>query len=173
MKIQADLLKAAILASAKKDVRYYLNGIMLDGKSICATDGHLLFTAPFICDLEKETIISFDSSIQAFKGECTIDLEALTVTDGKRIVKIEIVDGKYPDVSRVIPKDYARGDNVKQSPRVQGHLLERVGKITALVGGYADTFVRSDSDSVVFELSIPKDGKNVNTGLIVLMPCKK
>ena len=62
MKINTKVLQAAMLCAAKNDMRYYLNGVLIDfkNKRIAATNGHVLFVshdAFEIEDFEQSEII--------------------------------------------------------------------------------------------------------------------
>jgi DNA polymerase-3 subunit beta len=106
-------------AMAQQDVRYYLNGVLLiiEGKElkVVATDGHRLAfnSAEIDGNNEKQEII--------LPRKAIIELSKL-LGDGNEIIEIEfsnqqfkatfsniilitkIIDGKFPDYERVIPK---------------------------------------------------------------------
>lgn len=121
-----DTLKALLHAAAKKDVRYYLVGILVDRRendcTLVATNGHMLLAVPhtppegeslalpvgqYIIPRELvETVKAPPSGMVTV----TIDAAAQTVTiEGASTVAGKLIDGKYPDWRRVTP---ASADNV-------------------------------------------------------------
>ncbi len=103
-------------AQGNNDVRYYLNGtyLSLSGKKcdIVSTDGHRLHHCVFgvDSDVEGSCIIPREAIPSIYKyldsGEVTIRLSAnhLKVTDNESSIKTKLIDGKFPDWNRVIPK---------------------------------------------------------------------
>lgn len=115
------LLDKTSFAMAQQDVRYYLNGLLLeiDGKTLraVATDGHRLA----LCDTELQTVAK--EKIQVIvprKG--VLELIRL-LQDNQDSIKVQIsanhlriswddlrftsklIDGKFPDYTRVIPEE--------------------------------------------------------------------
>ena len=109
-------------AMASQDVRYYLNGLLVEvtNNSIrtVATDGHRLALA----DVEFSTKNSIDiSMIIPRKGvlellkllagsdeknvSFSIGNNGIGVTVGSQIMKIKLLEGNFPDYKRVIPKE--------------------------------------------------------------------
>jgi hypothetical protein len=62
--VPAALVKAAMLFQAKRDIRFYLNGIYITRDNIVATDGHTMLVAPYESDLRPE-----EAMIVAIKGK--------------------------------------------------------------------------------------------------------
>ena len=65
--VPAALVRASMLFQAKNDVRHYLNGIMITKTHIVATDGHVMFVAPYESGLRpgEEMIIAIKGKISA------------------------------------------------------------------------------------------------------------
>lgn len=94
-------LKAVALAMAKKDIRYYLNGLMINENHIVATDGHRMHI--------------FYHGQQWERGEIVIPREIIDIVLKMKTVNIEItdksvnsipfnaLDGKFLDYRRVMP----------------------------------------------------------------------
>ena len=61
-------LKAVLLAAAKNDIRYYLNGVCIDNNKLIGTNGHLLIKFN-IEDCNYKSLI-----IPRFEVECFIKL---------------------------------------------------------------------------------------------------
>lgn len=118
------LLKGMIVsvehAMAKQDVRYYLNGMLFEftpkACTLAATDGHRLAieTCPEAeCELERALILPSKGVGELRKllsddGECLLSVNPnhLRVElPGQRIFISKLIDGKFPDYHRVIPRD--------------------------------------------------------------------
>jgi hypothetical protein len=115
--IQTSAIKAALHCSAKKDLRHYLNGVCLSFNHesvmmVHSTDGHILFS----CFVHYENLgdqfnPGFDiivplDAIKAVKTKAeNVTLESLP--DGSYLldnVRFTALDGRFPDVARVIPR---------------------------------------------------------------------
>lgn len=107
-------LKAAAICAAKKDARYYMNGVHVhfDVKTMYAqvsgTDGHVLMTGrvPFTFEDDAQTASwSMIIPLAAIpKKGTTATLESLP--DGRYMLNDIVfapIDGRFPDVGRVIP----------------------------------------------------------------------
>jgi DNA polymerase-3 subunit beta len=95
------LKKAAIIAPTD-DVRYYLNGINIK-KHIAATDGHRLVILP--CDLDVDVIIptgSVKSIPDGLNGDVYISSNMITINGADVTFKTKVIDGKFPDINRVM-----------------------------------------------------------------------
>ena len=134
-----DIIEKTAFAMAQQDVRYYLNGLMLEVSAnylrAVATDGHRLAYC------EKETnadIADIKQVILPRKGVLELvrllgDTEnTVKVTLGSNHLQVEfdglrltskLIDGRFPDYNRVMPTD---GDNVITADRDQlRHALMR------------------------------------------------
>lgn len=112
LKISKTLLESALIFQAKKDVRYYLNGIcfMRDGR-VAATDGHRAFIGG-----KHESKISSDIIVKVSKSPTQAYSYAVIDTRTKIVTYHDVtdsmvgagiceqIDGKFPDIDRVIPK---------------------------------------------------------------------
>ena len=158
-------LKFVIHAAAKKDVRYYLKGIMLeldnmDIKCLVATDGHRLALAGGRGAKRgdyDEIIICNDSIkllLQALKPgagklgkaraeqtevKIVVDIIASVATvnliyrDSAASYPVNLVDGRYPDYRRVIPKP----DDIQPGYDIGWNAAHIAQACTAL-DGYSD-----------------------------------
>ena len=129
------LIEQTAFAMAQQDVRYYLNGMLLevenDRISAVATDGHRLA----MCSVAMEAIM--EEQIDTEKKQVIVPRKGILemarlLTETNEIVKIslggnriraktndfmftsKLLDGKFPDYDKVIPK---RGDKVLQGNR--------------------------------------------------------
>jgi len=124
------LLKQVDFAMAQQDIRYYLNGLLIEVKekniNIVGTDGHRLsFTSTslntptqqaqvivprktivelvkLLNDTEDPVEISFSKNQVGFKFS---DINLIT----------KVIDGKFPDYSRVIPEGHGNSFNINRS----------------------------------------------------------
>lgn len=106
--------------AAKKDVRYYLNGIALNRGHVVATNGHYMAAIPVNCLSDDIDIIIPNDILNLFlKGISTTDKKTekdveihLDKTNNYYFLKfqeIEIsfkpIDGTFPDWKRIMPAD--------------------------------------------------------------------
>lgn len=115
------LLDRSDYAAAVKDVRYYLNGVLLemsDGFTTVSTDGHRLAKAhadirvPTDREHPVQVIIPADALTELKKLLNDDDECELSFTQNQFRVDFEnstfitkLIDGKFPDYHRVIPSD--------------------------------------------------------------------
>lgn len=118
--IPKNVLKAVSLFAAKKDARYYLNGVCIkqykDYSVLVATCGSMLmaYRLDQVSDKELTQIIPIESIKSALSwkagkrlsDEITIDLEqsAILNADQSSVIKYQAIDATYPDFTQVIPK---------------------------------------------------------------------
>ena len=105
-------LKAVSLAAAKNDVRYYLNGVMVRNGEMAATNGHvaLLIQSEKIKSdgeyiIDNDTLKMILTAHKGIKGDTRIEVVDSVAITGKNKISITPVDGKFPDVNRVIPQE--------------------------------------------------------------------
>ena len=116
-----DLLGQVAFAMAVHDIRYYLNGILFvaEGKqlSLVATDGHRLAFASALLDIEvprqevilpRKTVIEMQRLLSDAEGVIEMQFannQAKFSFGGMEFVT-KLVEGKFPDYNRVIPKNH-------------------------------------------------------------------
>jgi DNA polymerase-3 subunit beta len=116
-----DLLGQVSFAMAVHDIRYYLNGILFvaEGKqlSLVATDGHRLAFASAMLDVEvprqevilpRKTVIEMQRLLSDADGGIEMQFannQAKFSFGGMEFVT-KLVEGKFPDYNRVIPKNH-------------------------------------------------------------------
>jgi len=117
----SDLLESTHFAMAHQDVRYYLNGLLLemDHNRIraVATDGHRLALTDKIIDLEldspKQYILPRKGVLEISRllhlaeerVVVTVGENHLRVATGNQSLTTKLVDGRFPDYERVIPRE--------------------------------------------------------------------
>ena len=128
IKIEVGALKALTLFSAVKDVRNYLNGIHLEtgpeGARFTATNGHVL-AAHFIpgnyavsAGIIPGELVANALKIAGRVAGLDIELEAGSYRPFYTLagLRAEAIDGRYPDVMRVIPKSTPSGQAAQFDP---------------------------------------------------------
>lgn len=123
------LLSLTQYAMAQQDIRYYLNGmlLMVDGNqlTLVATDGHrLALTSRDLLDsyVRQEVILPRKAVLELSRLLSDTDDTVLVTLLGNQVkfdfggivLVTKVVDGKFPDFQRVIPKDYARKVDVER-----------------------------------------------------------
>jgi DNA polymerase-3 subunit beta len=117
------LLALVQYAMAQQDIRYYLNGLLMvvDGSQlkVVATDGHRLAFASrqLESDLGKQEVILPRKTILELAkllsdGDAPVEIrlaanQARFAFDGVLLVS-KLVDGKFPDYTRVIPQNHPK-----------------------------------------------------------------
>lgn len=111
MKIPSKMLRAAQVCQAKGDVRYYLNGIHIKGRFVESTNGHVCVRMTMGKTIKKERIVNINGAVpkKAHESEFVFGKSESLVKHRDSLGQllsihvVEVIDGKYPDISRVIP----------------------------------------------------------------------
>ena len=118
-----ELLLLVQFAMAQQDIRYYLNGMLLvlEGAEmkVVATDGHRLSFATGRIEKQaekREVILPRKAVLELARllgeGEEAVDIEIYANQVRFRFGDVElttkVIDGKFPDYTRVIPTNYQR-----------------------------------------------------------------
>lgn len=115
------LFKQVEFAMAQQDIRYYLNGLLLevneDNLNIVGTDGHRLsFTSAKLNQqydksdviIPRKTVIELIKLLNDSEEDVAIEINTgqvnFTFSDIRLISKV--IDGKFPDYHRVIPTNH-------------------------------------------------------------------
>ena len=120
-KVLKELLNQVSFAMAVHDIRYYLNGILFvaEGKqlSLVATDGHRLAFSSAMLDVEvpkqevilpRKTVLEMQRLLSDKEGAIQMQFagnQAKFSFEGMEFVT-KLVEGKFPDYNRVIPKNH-------------------------------------------------------------------
>jgi len=148
MKIYTTLsaLKAVNLLSADKDLRHYLNGVHVSATAtatrLTATDGHALGIhqseqqnegVDFVEMIIPNDVIKLIKSASKNVDTVVIDTaDGITGTIGAitgAAVSFKAIDGKFPDVQRIMPKTISG-----ETAQFQPYLLEKFSKASKLLG---------------------------------------
>lgn len=120
-----ELIDKTQFAMAQQDVRYYLNGMLfeLDGKKLLtvATDGHRLALSKLELDQDVteelvQAIVPRKGVMEAAKllsssdASCTVEINNnhIRISQGEYIFTSKLVDGRFPDYDKVLPKNAER-----------------------------------------------------------------
>ena len=141
------LINQVHFAMAVHDIRYYLNGILFvaEGKSLTlvATDGHRLALAQATLDAEipkqevilpRKTVLELQRLLRTTRTRTTADRDALCRQPGQvRFSGMEfvtkLVEGKFPDYNRVIPKNHKNDVTLGRAPLLAS--LQRAAILTS------------------------------------------
>lgn len=138
------LLGQVSFAMAVHDIRYYLNGILFvaEGKqlSLVATDGHRLAFASATLDVEvpkqevilpRKTVLELQRLLSDKDGAIEMQFAANQAKfsfDGMEFVT-KLVEGKFPDYNRVIPKNHKNIVTLGRAPLLSS--LQRTAIMTS------------------------------------------
>jgi DNA polymerase-3 subunit beta len=122
-RVLRSLLLHVQYAMAQQDIRYYLNGLLLvlepGGLKVVATDGHRLafmahdFPGP---SARQEMILPRKAVLELVKlladSDDPVKLELLAnqvrFSFDRVVLVSKVIDGKFPDYTRVVPSNYGR-----------------------------------------------------------------
>lgn len=98
--------------ASREETRYYLNGVCLFGHDVVTTDGHRLALCEGVNAHDFNNLIIFTKAAKLLAGMPPVEslgisgsgLRIVAAAGGMRLVA-KLIDGTYPDVRRVIPKD--------------------------------------------------------------------
>lgn len=156
--INTDIFAAASLFRGIDDIRYYLNGLLLEtganGARLVGCDGHQLAVARIDGEYPESSIILPGSLVATVKsktkGQKSIELEFkeghqtyrkkgnaegvfaprdITLIYGETTTSAKELDGKFPDYRRVVPSE-VDGTNAQFDPS----LVNRIDKACSILG---------------------------------------
>ena len=143
-KVLKQLLSQVSFAMAVHDIRYYLNGILFvaEGKklSLVATDGHRLAFTSATLDVEvpkqevilpRKTVLELQRLLSDAEGAIEMQFannQAKFGFGGMEFVT-KLVEGKFPDYNRVIPKDHRNQVTLGRAPLLAA--LQRTAILTS------------------------------------------
>jgi DNA polymerase III subunit beta len=177
-------------AMAQQDIRYYLNGLLLvvDGKNVIAvaTDGHRLAFCQVATEqnferqeviIPRKTILELQRLLEDVESPVDLEISSnqvkLTFADIELISKL--VEGKFPDYTRVIPKGYKNSFTIDRQTLL--HSLQRAAIMTSdkfkgvrciiSPGSFKISSANADQEEAVEELEIDYGGDSVDIGFNV------
>ena len=181
--LKTSVLRAALLCSAKKDIRYYLQGICIsfnhpEVAMVCGTNGHILFAGQCPIDVIEapeaygfEIIVPGDVIKGLDKKAEVVMLETIdSMPKGYYVLgnsRFQAIDARFPDVSRVIPSRDAFAE-IKPSYFKPEYLCTANEALAMYYGSKKDIcyplHTRGDGSGVVH--------MNRNDALVVVMPMR-
>ncbi|WP_393950318.1 hypothetical protein [Kluyvera intermedia] len=176
MIIQSKLIRAALVCAAHKDVRYYLNGIHITPKYIEATNGHVALRMKHGIRTKKNIVVQFEAPVPA-KAETTelvFNKEAFAIHRDAlnrriSITGIKLVDGRFPDMDRVMPKTVDFSIN----PVIQAGYLSYPEKMFGREREFIPVQLRPSGDGSAVRIQFDRA---INTAYgnpeFVVMPCR-
>lgn len=188
------LLSLVQYSMAQQDIRYYLNGMLLvvDGKKVMAvaTDGHRLAYCGVELENEaagvgsrqeviipRKTILELQRLLEDNDDPVQVQLAANQIKFTFANVELisKLVEGKFPDFQRVIPKGYKNAfaiDRVQLQQALQRTAILTTDKFKG-VRCILDTHVlkisstNADQEEAVEELEIDYGGDSIDIGFNV------
>ena len=187
--LKTSVLRAALICAAKKDIRYYLQGVCIsingpDVAMVYGTDGHILFAGQCPIDVIDapeaygfQIIIPSDTIKAIDKKSEFIDFE--TIEGGAKDyyllgdARFQAIDARYPDISRVVPaRDaFSFGQTisyfdpellVKGNEALAVYYGAKKGKVFPLSqrGDYSGAIHNNQNDAVVVVMPMRNDAGN-------------
>ena len=130
-------------AMALQDVRFYLNGLLLDVEGdmlrLVSADGHRLAYAEQRLDstvtarrqmiLPRKGVVELHRLLGSFTGDVEIGIGGNTLRAllGNAVFSVKLIDATYPDYRRLIPSDLSRTIMVDK-----GALKQSLGSVSVL-----------------------------------------
>lgn len=194
IKMSQKTLKSLLLlvqyAMAQQDIRYYLNGLLLvlEGNTLraVATDGHRLAyaSAGLQQKSELQEVILPRKAVQELvkllsdsDDEVNVELAPSQVKFqiGEVVLITKVVDGKFPDYTRVIPTNYQKNFSIERELLQQA--LQRVAILsnekfrgvrwTLSEGQLRITCTNTEQEEAFEELEIEYTGEALDIGFNV------
>lgn len=129
-----ELLLLVQYAMAQQDIRYYLNGLLmvLEGVQVkvIATDGHRLSYAARALGqsqekreviLPRKAVLELSRLLADSDDPVTIEIFGAVVRFGfgGTVLTTKIIDGKFPDYTRVVPTNYQKRFSIQRQALLQ------------------------------------------------------
>ena len=194
-KVLKDLMGQVSFAMAVQDIRYYLNGILFVAEgntlSLVATDGHRLAFASAELDVDvgdkqevilpRKTVLELQRLLSDVGGENSPRIEmqfannqAKFIFGGMEFVT-KLVEGKFPDYNRVIPRNHSNSITLGRAPLLAS--LQRTAimtsdkfkgvRLTIEPGTLRVASNNAEQEEAVDELDIDYGGDNIDIGFNV------
>ena len=144
-KVLKELLGQVSFAMAVQDIRYYLNGILFVAEgntlSLVATDGHRLAFASAELDVDvgikqevilpRKTVLELQRLLSDVGGENQPRIEMQFANNQAKFTfgGMELVEGKFPDYNRVIPRNHSNSITLGRTPLLAS--LQRTAIMTS------------------------------------------
>lgn len=180
----SNMLNSATVCAAKQDVRYYLNGVNIYYKgdsirAIASTDGHTAQLLSINVDessmlAEYESVIVSLADVKRLVAIYSAD-NALDVSVKELVEHIEPVDGRYPDISRIIPTETSVQDGELIIGADYNYLARVSASMKKLNKGCKTKFSHAKFTFNGTDKAIRVDATSADMNvkmLMVIMPCR-
>jgi DNA polymerase-3 subunit beta len=178
-------------AMAQQDVRYYLNGILMEISAakikLVATDGHRLALSEIEIDtgvsedrqiiIPRKAVLELSRLLESDESpvKCMLSQNHLRVETSSLIFTTKLIDGKFPDYQRVIPVD---GNKTMEIDReTLKHAMSRIAilsnekyrgiRLTLAPGNLSIQANNPDQEEAEEELQVDYDEADVEIGFNV------
>jgi len=182
-----ELLLLVQYAMAQQDIRYYLNGLLmlLEGGQVkvIATDGHRLSYAARALGqsqekreviLPRKAVLELSRLLADSDDPVTIEIFGAVVRFGfgGTVLTTKIIDGKFPDYTRVVPTNYQKRFSIQRQALLQS--LQRAGILSnekfrgvrwmVSAGSLRISCTNNEQEEAQEELEITYDGDALDIG---------
>lgn len=177
-------LEKTVWAASTEETRYYLQGVAMQNRegatNFIATDGHRLAWYRVGNDgdfpdviIPTDTVRQMISAIEDDAATLDVSQTKVRLTYGDTTISSKIIDGQYPDWTRVLPKD--NPNSVSLSSLEAKAAIDRVTIVATdrtravrfgVSGGDMTLTVQDQTGGSATEvLTVEQDGENVEIGL--------
>ncbi len=175
---------------AQQDIRYYLNGLLLvvEGENVIAvaTDGHRLAFSQIVTDqqftrqeviIPRKTILELQRLLDETDDPVTLAIATNQVKFSFSDIELisKLVEGKFPDYTRVIPKAYKNNFTIGREALLRS--LQRAAIMTSdkfkgvrcmiAPGSLKISSTNADQEEAVEEIEIDYGGDAIDIGFNV------
>lgn len=176
------LFAKSMFAMSTEETRYYLNGVYLHPKDGCmaavATDGHRLAVVSSAIPAEftgvivpRKTVGELNKVLEIGDAQLSISETKIRVVAGPVTITSKVIDGKFPDYNRIIPKDLPNvmtvdaGEFKAATDRVSIVSQEKSRSVRLDVAdGICELVVHGGSNDAKEELAVSLVGDPVSIG---------
>jgi DNA polymerase-3 subunit beta len=185
------LLEKTSFAMAQQDVRYYLNGILMEisagSVKLVATDGHRLALSELALEsgvsedmqiiIPRKAVLELSRLLDSVDSpaKCEMSKNHLRVETGSLVFTTKLIDGKFPEYQRVIPVD---GNKIMQVDReTLKHSMSRIAilstekyrgiRLTLSSGNLSIQANNPDQEEAEEELQVEYDESDMEIGFNV------
>jgi len=180
LSIKSTHLKSALLCKAVNDVRWYLCGVLFakNGDAV-GCNGHIAYVGEHNSEIESDVIISFICQIPSRFGVAELTFnndekegivkfyDSVFLTKVISSGMVQIVDGKYPDYTKLCTKNKMQTDEIGFNAKYLG-LLEKVCKLHNPIYSGVALSLNGDSGCAFADIKNPEQEK----ALMVIMPMR-
>jgi DNA polymerase-3 subunit beta len=184
------LLNMVHFSMAQQDIRYYLNGLLLvvEGQNVIAvaTDGHRLAFSQIVTDqqfarqeviIPRKTILELQRLLEDNDDPVRLAIATNQVKFSFSEIELisKLVEGKFPDYTRVIPKAYKNNFTIGREQLLRS--LQRAAIMTSdkfkgvrclmAPGSLKISSTNADQEEAVEELEIDYGGDSIDIGFNV------